>query len=76
MVKRRVRSQSVNLNCPNLCACKWNATYHWKAFDEGYNFFSDLTSIGGLHKKVWASKVITIPISKTSGLLTCEPWEK
>jgi len=25
-------------NHPDLLACRWCATYHWKAFNEGYNF--------------------------------------
>jgi hypothetical protein len=37
-------------------ACKWCATYHWIALDKGHNFALNLTSIGGLHKKWWASK--------------------
>jgi hypothetical protein len=36
-------------NRPDLLACRWRATYHWKALDEGYNFVLDLISIGGLH---------------------------
>jgi hypothetical protein len=42
--------------------CRWRATYHWKALDEGYNFASNLISIGGLHANLWASKVAEIPI--------------
>ncbi len=30
-------------------ACRWNATYHWKDFDKGYNFALDLR---GLYKEV------------------------
>jgi hypothetical protein len=52
-------------NCPNLLAFRWPATYRWKALDEGYNF--DLISIGGLHTKLWASKVIGVPILGISG---------
>jgi hypothetical protein len=29
-------------NCPNLLACKWRATYRWKAFDKAYNFALNL----------------------------------
>jgi hypothetical protein len=32
------------------------STYCWKALDISYNFVSNLTSIGGLHTKLWASK--------------------
>ncbi len=31
--------------------CRSCATYCWKAFNEGYNFALNLTSIQGLHKK-------------------------
>jgi hypothetical protein len=41
----------------------WHATYPWKYFDNGYNFAWDLTSIRGLHKKLWPSKVSRVPIS-------------
>jgi len=34
---------------------------HWKAFDEGYNFVSDLISIGGLHTKLWGPKIARVP---------------
>jgi hypothetical protein len=47
---------------------RWCATYCWKALDEGYNFVLDLTSIGGLHTKLWASKVAKVLISKISKL--------
>jgi hypothetical protein len=42
--------------------CMWRATYHWKALDKAYNFALDLTSIKGLHIKLWAFKVTKIPI--------------
>ncbi len=41
-------------NWPDFLAFRWRATYHWKSFDEGYNFVLDLVSIGGLHTKLWA----------------------
>ncbi len=40
---------------------RWRDTYRWKALDEGYNFSLDLTSIGGLHTKLWAFKVARVP---------------
>jgi hypothetical protein len=49
-------------NRPNLLACKCHATYCWKAFNKGYNFSLDLTSIRGLQKRLWASKVAKVPI--------------
>jgi hypothetical protein len=45
----------------NFLAWKWHATYHWKAFDEGYNFVLDLISIRGLHAKLWACEVTRVP---------------
>jgi hypothetical protein len=33
-----------------LRVCRWHATYHWKALNEGYNFVVDFISIGGLQK--------------------------
>jgi len=32
-----------------------------ETLDKGYNFASDLISIGGLHAKLWAFKVMEIP---------------
>jgi hypothetical protein len=32
-------------NCLDLHVCKWHTTYHWKAFDKGYNFTLNFTSI-------------------------------
>jgi len=55
-------------NRPDLLMCMWHVTYCWKALNEGYNFALDLTSIGGLKTKLWASKVVGVPILKISGL--------
>ncbi len=44
-------------NRPDFLACRWRATYYWKILDKGYNFASDLISIGGLHTKLWAPKI-------------------
>jgi hypothetical protein len=55
MAKRRVE------NCLDFLAFKWHAMYRWKALNEGYNFSSDLISIGGLHTKLWAFKVTRVP---------------
>jgi len=60
-------------NSPNFLACRRNATYHWKALDEGYNFASYLISIGGLHTKLWApkiAKVLIVGISRLGNLGT------
>jgi hypothetical protein len=54
-------------NCPDyLCASC--ATYFWKAFDEGYNFALNLTSIWGFNKKLRSSKVVKV--------LIWESWDK
>jgi hypothetical protein len=50
---------------------KLRVTYHEKDLDEGYNFVLDLILIGGLHKKLWASKVVGVPISRISSLGVC-----
>jgi len=63
-------------NLSYLLACKWCAIYHWKSFDKGYNFVSHLISIGGLHKKLWASKIVGVPISGILGLPTWETQDK
>jgi hypothetical protein len=47
---------------PWLIMCRLHATYRWKALDEGYNFVLDLTSIKGLHKKLWTFKVARVQI--------------
>jgi hypothetical protein len=68
MAKRRVRSQIANLialkveNRPNFFAFRWRVTYQWKDLNEGYNFALDLTSVGGLHIKLWAPKVVEVLI--------------
>jgi hypothetical protein len=47
--------------------CRQCATYHWKALDEGYNVSSDFIVIGGLHMKLWAPKVVGVPVVEISG---------
>jgi hypothetical protein len=56
--------------------CGWSATYCWKDLDKGYNFALDLISIRGLHTKLWASKVMGIPVVGISGLLFGSPKTK
>jgi hypothetical protein len=55
-------------NLPNFLACKWRATYRWKAPNEGYNFSLDLIVIRGLHAKLWAPKVVRVLGVRISGL--------
>jgi len=63
-------------NLFNLRVCGWHVTYHWKDLNEGYNFSLDLTSIEGIHKKLWASKVAKVPILRILKLSTWESLEK
>jgi hypothetical protein len=63
-------------NQPDLFMCRWCATYHWKALDEGYNFAWDLISIRGLHTKLWCPKVTGIPTLVISGLPFGSPATK
>jgi hypothetical protein len=51
---------------PNSLVCRWHVTYCWKVLNEGYNFASNLISIGSLHTKLWAPKVAKVP---TLGIL-------
>jgi hypothetical protein len=51
-------------NRSNFLLCMWCVTYCWKGLNEGYKFSLDLTSIGGLHIKLWAK----VPILGISGL--------
>jgi hypothetical protein len=63
-------------NLPELHVCKWRATYNWKAFDENYNFVFNLTSIRGLHKKLWVFRMMGVLIARISRLSTWESQEK
>jgi len=57
-------------------ACRWCATYSWKAIDENYNFVSDFISIEGLHIKLWGPKVTGVPTLAISGLSLGSPGTK
>jgi len=63
-------------NRPDLLACRWHATYHWKALNDNYNFALDFISILGLHAKLWAPKVIGVPTLAISGLPLGSPRTK
>ncbi len=63
-------------NRPGFLACRQRATYHWKAFDEGYNFASDLVIIKGLRKKLCDLKVEGVSIVVISGLPLGSPRTK
>jgi hypothetical protein len=63
-------------NRPNPGACKWSATYHWKALEESYKFTWDLIPIEGLSKKLWPHKIPGVQIGTISGLLLGSPKTK
>jgi len=50
--------------------------HHYKTLNKGYNFASNLASILGMPMKLWASKMMGIPISKILGFLIWESKEK
>jgi hypothetical protein len=74
MIKRKAKSQTVDSrpqkvgNQSNFLVCRWHAIYRSKALNEGYNFASDLVTIGGLHAKLCAPKVAKVPIVGILGL--------
>jgi hypothetical protein len=53
---------------------KWRVTYHWKSFDEGYNFFLNRILIGGLHTKLWDPKVTEVPTLGVPGQNAIWMW--
>jgi hypothetical protein len=57
-------------------ACRWNATYHWKALNESYKFALDLIPIGCLSKKLCPHKVARVQTRIVSGLLLGSPRTK
>jgi hypothetical protein len=63
-------------NRPDFLTCRWLATYRWKALNEGYNFASDLISIGGLHIKLCGPKVAGVPTLGISALPFGSPRTK
>jgi hypothetical protein len=56
--------------------CRWHAIYRWKALDKGYNFALDFISIGGLHVKLWAPKVMEVLVAGISRLSFGSPETK
>jgi hypothetical protein len=63
-------------NWPNFHACRWRATYRWKALDEGYNFAWNLIFIRGLHVKLWRPKIAGVSTLAISGLPLGSPGTK
>ncbi len=74
--QKKGQKSNCQFNRLDLLACRWQATYRWKVLDEGYNFFSNLTSIGSLNTKLWASKVEGVLIQGISKLPTWESRDK
>jgi hypothetical protein len=52
------------------------AIYCWKVVDKGYNFALNLIAIGGLHTKLWGSKVMGISTLAISRLPLGSPGTK
>jgi hypothetical protein len=63
-------------NRPDYLVWRFHATYHWKAFDKGYNFGLDLISIRGLHTKLGPRKVARVLTLRISGLPLATPGTK
>jgi hypothetical protein len=63
-------------NRPNLDACKWSMTHHWKDLDESYKLALDLTLIGGLNKELWPRKVMGVQTGTILKLLLGSPGIK
>jgi hypothetical protein len=84
MVKGRVVSQIAKFNsrplkfknCPDFPTCRWCVTYRWKFLNKGYNFSLNLISIGGLHTKLWPTKIGGVPTLGISGLPFGSPGTK
>jgi hypothetical protein len=49
-------------NHPDFLMFRCHATYCWKDLYDGYNFAADIISIRGFHTKIWAPKVMGVPI--------------
>jgi len=76
MGEKKAKSQSVNLT-PNHGKSRITLSYMrlggmphilGKDLNKDYNFVLDVTSIGGLHKTLWASKVAGVLILGIVGL--------
>jgi hypothetical protein len=56
--------------------CRWRATYHCKALDEGYNFALVIIAIGDLHIELRDPKITRIPALRILGLPFGSPGTK
>jgi hypothetical protein len=61
---------------PDFLICRQGVIYRWKTLDEGYNFAWDLITIKGLQARLWAPKVMGIPVVGISGLPLGSPKTK
>ncbi len=52
----RIKLTTKNQESSQIFVRRWHGTYRGKALNKGYNFILDLTSIKGLHTKLWAPK--------------------
>jgi hypothetical protein len=76
-LKHKLRSKERKVgNRLKFLSCTWRATYHWKVFNEGYNFALYLTSIEGLCTKLWAFQNRESLILGISGLSFESPETK
>jgi hypothetical protein len=55
-------------NRPESDVSRWNATQHWKALKDGYNFGSNLVLIEGRGEKLWLTKVSGVQTETILGL--------
>jgi hypothetical protein len=66
----------------NFLACRWRATYRWKALNKGCNFVWDFISIKSLDTKLWAPKVggvstlriLGVGVSGQNAIWVLVPW--
>ncbi len=57
-------SQPLKVNRSDFFACKQHIMYHWKAFDKGYNFVSNLTYIMSLSFISTSNKNVVVKVNE------------
>jgi hypothetical protein len=63
-------------NRHDFLACRWRATYRWKALNKVYNFVLDVILIEGLYVELWGPKVAGVPTLAISRLPFGSPRTK
>jgi hypothetical protein len=63
-------------NRPDSGACRWSVTHYWKAFEESYNFGSDLVTIRARGEKLWSFKISRVQTGIVSRLHFGSPGKK